>query len=81
MKLRRAARTLKGKGISSLRAGLEAFNRFSEDGRLTSVLLHLQHACEMLLKAALVQRKVNTINGERGHAPGFRKCLNFGIQH
>lgn len=81
MKLRRAARILKKKAVSSLREGLEAFNGFSDDGRITSVLLHLQHACEMLLKAALVQRKVKILDQERGHSYGFKKCLNLGIQH
>lgn len=81
MKLRRDARTLKGKAVASLRVGLEAFNGFSEEGRVTTVLLHLQHACEMLLKAALVQRKVNLIDGDRGHACGFKKCLNLARQH
>lgn len=81
MKLRRDARTLKSKAISSLRVGLEAFNGFSEDGRLTTVLLHLQHACEMLLKANLVQRKVNLIDHDRGHSHGFKKCLNLAREH
>lgn len=51
MKLRHEAKSLKAKAISSLKIGLEAFNGFSEDGRTTKTLLHLQHACEMLLKA------------------------------
>src|SRR5258706_2056017 len=40
MKLRREARSLKAKAMSSLRIGLEAFNGFSEDGRITKTLLH-----------------------------------------
>jgi hypothetical protein len=55
MKLKRDARTLKAKAISSLKLGLSAFNGFNQDGRLTTVLLHSQHANEMLLKACLVQ--------------------------
>lgn len=47
-------RTLRLKATSSLRSGISAFNGLDEVGRVTSVLLHLQHAFEMLLKAALL---------------------------
>lgn len=49
-------RTLRAKGTSSLRAGVQAFNGLEDDGRVTSVLLSLQHAFEMLLKAALLAK-------------------------
>jgi hypothetical protein len=81
VKLRRDARTLKSKALSSLRTGLEAFNGFAEDGRVTRVLLHLQHACEMLLKACLIQRRVNIIDPQKGHSVGFKKCLNLAREH
>lgn len=58
MKLRQDARHLKGKALSSMRAAMTRFNRPNEDGRVTAVLLHLQHAFEMLLKAALVQARL-----------------------
>lgn len=81
MKLVRNAKTLKGKALSSLRIGLEAFNSFSDNGRQTTVLLHLQHACEMLLKAALTQKRVDFHDKNKGHAHGFKKCLNLAIEH
>jgi hypothetical protein len=81
MKLRREARSLKAKAMSSLRIGLEAFNGFSEDGRITKTLLHLQHSCEMLLKACLVQRQVNILDPQKGHSVGFKKCLNLAREH
>jgi hypothetical protein len=81
MKLRREARSLKAKAISSLKIGLEAFNGFAEDGRTTKTLLHLQHACEMLLKASLVQRQVNIQDPQKGHSVGFKRCLNLARQH
>lgn len=62
MKLLRDARSLKSKALSSLRRGLSAFNSYEEDGRITVVLLHLQHACEMFLKAALVQARVSVFD-------------------
>jgi hypothetical protein len=67
--------------MSSLRIGLEAFNGFSEDGRITKTLLHLQHSCEMLLKACLVQRQVNILDPQKGHSVGFKKCLNLAREH
>ena len=81
MKLRREARSLKAKSMSSLRIGLEAFNGFTEDGRTTKTLLHLQHSCEMLLKACLVQRQVNILDPKKGHSVGFKKCLNLAREH
>ncbi len=54
VKLRNEARVLKRKAISSMRAAMAAFNSPHDDGRVTAVLLHLQHAFEMLMKAALV---------------------------
>jgi hypothetical protein len=56
--LRHEARELKRKAISSMRVTMTAFNSPQDDGRVTAVLLHLQHAFEMLLKAALVQDRV-----------------------
>jgi hypothetical protein len=54
-KLRREARTLKAKALCSLRRTVTAFNACDDDGRTTCVLLHRQHAVEMLLKSILVQ--------------------------
>ena len=81
MKLRREARTLKLKALSSLRRGLTSFNGFEEDGRVTAVLLHSQHACEMLVKAMLVQRGVKIVNAKTANPEGFAKCLNLARTH
>lgn len=77
MKLLRDAKTLKGKALSSLRRGLSAFNSFDEDGRVTAVLLHMQHACEMLLKAALVQHLVSVFDKKNGTSYGFSRCVGL----
>jgi hypothetical protein len=73
----RDARTLRAKAISSLRLAMAAFNSYDEDGRVTTVLLHLQHASEMLLKAALVQAKVKVFDKDTGQSLGFEKCLRL----
>lgn len=77
MKLRRETRTLRDKALASLRRGLTAFNSFDEDGRVTAVLLHLQHACEMLLKAMLVQKRISVFDKEISKSIGFDRCLGL----
>jgi hypothetical protein len=57
MKLRQQARVLRHKALTSFITAAEAFNSPRDDGRVTKVLLHLQHSFEMLLKAALVQAR------------------------
>lgn len=79
MKLVRDARTLKAKALSSLRTGMQAFNSFNEDGRITTVLLHLQHACEMLLKAVLVQNQANVFDKVTGRSISFDKSVGLCI--
>ena len=77
MPLVRDARTLSSKAICSLRIAMTSFNSFDEDGRVTSVLLHLQHATEMLLKAVLCQHKAIVFDKGTGKSIGFEKCLHL----
>lgn len=81
VKLRREARSLKGKAVCSLRRALTAFNSCDDDGRTTSVLLHMQHAAEMLLKAALVQKGMKVFDPNKRTSIGFEKCVNLATQH
>ncbi len=78
VKLRNETRHLKCKALSSMRSAMTAFNSLDEDGRPSRVLIHLQHAFEMLLKAALVQDKVPVFDKETGRSIGFLKCVNRG---
>ena len=77
MALIRDARTLSLKAICSLRIAMTTFNSYDEDGRVTSVLLHLQHAGEMLLKAVLCQKKAKVFDKDTGKSIGFEKCLRL----
>lgn len=77
MPLIRDARTLSNKAICSLRIAMSTFNSYDDEGRVCSVLLHLQHACEMLLKAVLVQNKVKVFEDKSGRSIGFEKCLRL----
>jgi hypothetical protein len=74
-KLKRDCRRLKTKALSSLKSGLVAFNGLSDEGRVTSVLLHLQHSAEMLLKAALLQSGHALFERGQSKSIGFKKCL------
>jgi len=76
MNLRQDARHLKAKSISSMRSAMTAFNSPDDDGRVTRVLLHLQHAFEMLLKAALVQDRMQVFDKKTGRSIGFQRCLH-----
>ena len=76
MNLRQDARHLKAKSISSMCSAMTAFNSPDADGRVTRVLLHLQHAFEMLLKAALVQDRMQVFDKKTGRSIGFERCLH-----
>ena len=56
---------------------MSAFNSYDDAGRVTLVLMHLQHACEMLLKAVLCQRKAPVFDKGTGRAIGFERCLGL----
>lgn len=79
--MRRDARLLRGKALASLRRSARAFNDFDDDGRVTTVLLHLQHAFEMLLKAGLVEKRVRVLDKAKGRSIGFDKCVRLGSEH
>lgn len=77
MKLKRDARTLKAKSMASLKRALEAFNNHHDEGRPEMVLLLLQHASEMLIKALLVQKGQAVFDKEDGTSIGIKKALNI----
>ena len=74
--MRANAKTLHDKALSSMRTAMTAFNSPHNDGRHTVVLLHLQHAFEMLLKAALVQGRAKVFDRKTGRSIGFEAAIN-----
>jgi hypothetical protein len=80
VKLRSSARILKRKAVSSLRVSVGAFNRVSDEGRATTVLLHLQHAFEMLLKSALNHKRVPVFDKKTGRSIGFESAIHQAQQ-
>jgi len=79
MKLKQEARVLKCKARQSFIAAAEAFNSLRDDGRVTKVLLHLQHSFEMLLKAALVQAGKPVFDQSTGRSVGFERCIGLAM--
>ena len=70
-------RVLRGKAVASLRTGVAAFNGLDSDGRTTTVLLSLQHAFEMLLKAALEAKKDRGVFDKRSQRSiSLEKAIN-----
>lgn len=67
-------------GIDSLTLAIELFNRPSEQARTHSVLMLLQHAFEMLLKAAILQQTGSIHDTEKKYTYGFDRCLNVAEQ-
>lgn len=72
---------LKDKAIASMRRTVGAFNDLEDDGRVTTVMLHVQHAFEMLLKAALRERGVKVFTQASGRTIGFEKCVRLAEEH
>jgi hypothetical protein len=71
---------LKAKALASLRRCARAFNDFDDDGRVSTVLLHLQHAFEMLLKASLMEKDVRVFDRRKGRSIGFDKSVSIGAE-
>ena len=79
--MRREAKLLLDKGISSLITSVDFFNSSRDVGRSTAVLLMLDHAFEMLLKAALVQRGADIKTKEKieGDTISFVECVHKAL--
>lgn len=74
------ARVLHSKALSSMRTAMTAFNSPHDDGQATSVLLHLQHSFEMLLKAALAQQDRKVFDKKTGRSIGFEEAVRQAQQ-
>jgi hypothetical protein len=77
--VKREAKLLLGKAVDSLVLGIELFNRPSDRGRVEAVLIHLDHAFEMLLKSAILHKEGRI--RERGEPTtiGFDHCVRVGL--
>jgi hypothetical protein len=64
-----------------MRRMTSAFNSLDDEGRQTSVMMALQHAFEMLLKAALREQGVEVFDRLTGRSIGFEKCVRLAREH
>lgn len=73
------ARLLLEKASDSLLLGIEKFNCPFERGRVTSVLISLDHAFEMLLKASILHRGGRIRKRGASETLGFDACVRVAL--
>jgi hypothetical protein len=77
--VKKEARLLLDKAIDSLVLSVEHFNRPWDQGRVEAVLILLDHAFEMLLKAAILHRGGRIREPKAKQTIGFDKCVRIAI--
>ena len=77
--MKREARLLLDKASDSVLISIELFNRPNDRGRVSSTLILLDHAFEMLLKAALVHRGGRIRERRARETIGFDSCVRRGL--
>ena len=77
--MRREVKLLLKKACDALVLAVEHFNRPSDRGRSQAVLILLDHAFEMLLKAGLVHRGGKIRDKQPNLTIGFDQCLRRGL--
>ena len=77
--MKREAKLLLDKACDSLLLGIELFNRPSDRGRVSAVLIQTDHAFEMFLKAALLQRGGKIREDTAKETIGFDACVRRGL--
>jgi hypothetical protein len=77
--MKKEARLLLGKSISSLTLSIEHFNRPWDCGRTDAVLIFLDHAFEMLLKAAILHRGGKIRRAKAKQTLGFDDCVRKAV--
>jgi hypothetical protein len=77
--VKKEARLLLGKAIDGLVLAIEHFNRPSDVGRVTAVLVLVDHAFEMLLKAAILHLGGRIRQRRAKQTLGFDACVRKGL--
>lgn len=77
--MKKEAKLLLGKSVDSLILSIEMFNRPSDRGRIHAVLILLDHAFEMLLKAGLLHRGGKIRERRAKQTIGFDACVRKGL--
>lgn len=77
--MKREAKLLLLKASDSLLLSIELFNRPQDRGRVAAVLILLDHAFEMLLKASIVHRGGRIRERRARETLGFDGCIRKGL--
>jgi hypothetical protein len=77
--MKKEARILVGKAINSLILSIEHFNRPWDQGRPETVLILLDHAFELLLKAAILHKGGKIRKKRENQTIGFDECIRVAI--
>lgn len=77
--MKREARLLLGKACDSLALSVEFFNRPQDRGRVSGSLILLDHAFEMLLKAAILHKGGRIREKREKQTIGFDACIRRSL--
>lgn len=77
--MRKEAKYLYQKAISSLTLSIELFNRPNDCGRIHGVLIFMDHSFEMLLKASIIHKGGKIKERGAKETIGFGSCLRKGF--
>lgn len=77
--MRREARLLLEKSVDSLVLSIEHFNRPFDRGRVSTVLILLDHSFEMLLKASIVHKGGRIRPPRAAQTIGFDACVRIAL--
>jgi hypothetical protein len=77
--MKKECRLLRDKAINSLILSIEHFNRPSDQGRVESVLIFLDHSFEMVLKAAIIHRGGSIREKGAAQTIGFDACVRKAL--
>lgn len=77
--MKREAKLLLSKACDSLVLSIELFNRPHDRGRVSSTLIQLDHAFEMLLKAAILHRRGRIRERRAMETIGFDACVRRSL--
>lgn len=77
--MKREAKLLLNKAFDSLLLSIEFFNRPQDRGRVSGVLIQLDHGFEMLLKAAILHKGGRIREKRAKETIGFDACVRRGL--
>lgn len=79
--MKKEARLLKGKAISSLLLSIDHFNSILDTGRVDAVLILLDHSFEMLLKAGILSKGGKIRDRGDTNTIGFDACVRRALSN